>query len=64
MTFSGGFAIQQDFAWLTDIDPNSVVRNSHNMELHFEVVDFDEFLLLLEKHNEVKLVIPLKKHEW
>lgn len=26
VTFSGGFAIQQDFAWLTDIDPNSVVR--------------------------------------
>ena len=64
VTFNGGFAIQEDFAWLTDIDPTSVVRKSHNMELYFEVEDFDEFLLLLEKHKEVKLVHPPKKHEW
>lgn len=64
VTFSGGFAIQEDFAWLTDVDPVSVVRNSHNMELYFEVEDFDKFLLLLEKHKEVKLVHPPKKHEW
>lgn len=64
VTFSGGFAIQQDFAWLTDIDPTSVVRKSHNMELYFEVDDFDEFLHLLEKHKEVILVHPPKMHEW
>ena len=64
VTFSGGFAIQQDFAWLTDIDPASVVRHSNNMELYFEVENFDDFLLLLEKHKEVKLVHPPKKHEW
>lgn len=64
VTFNGGFAIQEDFAWLTDIDPTSVVRKSHNMELYFEVEDFDEFLLLLEKLKEVKLVHPPKKHEW
>lgn len=64
VTFSGGFAIQQDFAWLADIDPASVMRKSHNMELYFEVEDFDEFLLLLEKHKDVKLVNPPKKHEW
>lgn len=64
VTFNGGFAIQEDFAWLTDIAPTSVVRKSHNMELYFEVEDFDEFLLLLEKHKEVKLVHPPKKHEW
>ena len=63
VTFSGGFAIQQDFAWLTDIDPDSVIRNSHNMELYFEVDDFDEFLTLLEKHKEVELVHSPKKHE-
>ena len=64
VTFSGGFAIQQDFAWLTDIDPDSVIRNSHNMELYFEVDDFDEFLTLLEKHKEVELVHSPKKHKW
>ncbi|MBC5581147.1 VOC family protein [Anaerofilum sp. BX8] len=64
VTFSGGFAIQEDFAWLTDIDPDSVVRKSHNMELYFEVEDFDAFLHLLEQHSEVKLVHPPKKHDW
>ncbi len=64
VSFSGGFAIQQDFAWLTGIDPASVVQKSHNMELYFEVDDFDEFLLLLEQHPEVTLVHPPKKHEW
>lgn len=64
VTFSDGFAVQQDFAWLTDIEPDSVVRNSHNMELYFVVDDFDQFLLLLEKHKEVNLVHPPKKHEW
>ena len=34
------------------------------MQLYFEVEDFDEFLLLLEKHKEVKLVHPPKKYEW
>ena len=64
VTFSGGFAIQEDFAWLTDIDPATIVKKPHNMELYFEVEDFDAFLLLLEKHKEVKLVHPPKKHEW
>ena len=64
VTFSGGFAIQEDFAWLTDIDPDSFVRKSHNMELYFEVEDFDAFLHLLEQHSEVKLVHPPKKHDW
>ena len=64
VTFSGGFAVQEDFAWLTDIDPDSVVRKSHNMELYFEVEDFDAFLHLLEQHSEVKLVHPPKKHDW
>lgn len=64
VTFSGGFAIQQDFAWLTDIDPNSVVEGSNNMELYFEVEDFDGFLNKLKEHDEIELVHPPKKHEW
>ena len=64
VTFSGGFAIQQDFAWLADIDPDSIVRTSHNMELYFEVDDFEVFLNRLETHKEVKLVHQPKKHEW
>ena len=41
--FSGGFAIQQNFAWLTNLPPETVVTRAHNMELYFEVDDFDAF---------------------
>lgn len=63
VTFSGGFAIQQDFAWLTGLPPQSVQRKSHNMELYFEVEDFDGFLETL-KNFEVEYVHPPKTHDW
>lgn len=64
VTFSGGFAIQQNFAWLTDISEDSVIERPHNMELYFEVEDFDDFLKQLEAHPEISQVHPPKTHEW
>lgn len=64
VTFSGGFAIQQDFAWLTDIPADSVVEKSHNMELYFEVDDFDEFIEKLKNFKNAEYVHQPKKHEW
>ncbi len=64
VTFSGGFAIQQNFAWLTGLPEESVIENSHNMELYFEVGDFDEFLSRLRKHPDIEYVHPPKKHDW
>lgn len=64
VTFSGGFAIQEDFAWLTDLPEDSVKERSHNMELYFETEDFDGFLSLLDSRPEVELVHPPKKHAW
>ncbi|KZL90493.1 glyoxalase-like domain protein [Clostridium magnum DSM 2767] len=48
VTFSGGFAIQEDFAWLTDVPVNSVIEKSNNMELYFEV---DYFGKLYKNEN-------------
>jgi catechol 2,3-dioxygenase-like lactoylglutathione lyase family enzyme len=62
--FNGGFAIQQNFAWLTGLPSDSVVTRSHNMELYFEVDDFDQFLEKLSLHPEIDLVHPPKKHDW
>jgi catechol 2,3-dioxygenase-like lactoylglutathione lyase family enzyme len=62
--FSGGFAIQQNFAWLTNLPPDSVVTRAHNMELYFEVDEFDQFLEKLSLHPEIELVHPPKKHDW
>ncbi len=64
VTFSGGFAIQQNFSWLTNVPPESVVEKSHNMELYFEVDDFDAFLATLQSHPEIVLVHPPKKYDW
>lgn len=64
VTFSGGFAIQEDFAWLTNVSPDSVITKSNNMELYFEVEDFDAFLASLAKHPEIEFVHPPKKHDW
>lgn len=64
VTFSGGFAIQEDFAWLTDLPEDSVKERSHNMELYFETEDFDGFLSLLDSHPEVELIHHPKKHPW
>lgn len=62
--FSGGFYIQQEFATLLGLDPASVVQKSHNMELYFEVEDFDAFLKKLEGYPNIKYVHPPKKHDW
>ncbi|HZW49822.1 MAG TPA: VOC family protein [Bacillota bacterium] len=64
VTFSGGFGIQQDFAQLTNIAEDSVMRKSHNMELYFEVADFDAFLRKLKSHNDIVFVHPEKKYPW
>ena len=39
VTFSGGFAIQEKFAWLTGLAEDSVRSRPNNMELYFETDD-------------------------
>lgn len=64
ITFSGGFAIQEDFAWLTDLPVESVIEKSNNMELYFEVDDFDAFMQKIKDYKNIEYVHPPKKHEW
>ncbi|HEX3025794.1 MAG TPA: VOC family protein [Clostridia bacterium] len=64
VTFSGGFAIQQNFGWLCDIPENAIVSKSNNMELYFEVDNFDEFLNKLESYPDINYVNRPKTHEW
>lgn len=64
VTFSGGFAIQQDFAWLVDIPEQEMKEKSNNMELYFEVDNFDKFIEKLNAYSEVHFVHPPKKYEW
>ena len=64
VTVSGGFAVQEGLDWLLDIPKETMVWRPRNMELYFEVEDFDVFLEKLAAYPEVEQVHPPKKHEW
>ncbi|WP_088187793.1 VOC family protein [Desulfosporosinus sp. FKA] len=64
VTFSGGFAIQEDFAWLTNLSSGSVIEKPNNMELYFEVDDFEEFIAKLSTYESIEYVHLPKKYEW
>ena len=64
VTFSGGFAVQQDFDRLTGVPKSTILHQSHNMELYFEVDDFDAFTEKLRGHLDVELVHPPMTHAW
>ena len=64
VTVSGGFAVQEGLDWLLDIPKDTMVWRPRNMELYFEVEDFDAFLEKLAAYPEVEQVHPPKKHEW
>ncbi|KLU65910.1 glyoxalase-like domain protein [Desulfosporosinus acididurans] len=64
VTFSGGFAIQEDFAWLTNLSSGSVIKKSNNMELYFEVEDFEAFIAKLSAYESIEYVHLPKKYEW
>lgn len=64
VTFSGGFAIQQNFGWLTNIPESEIVSKSNNMELYFEVDDFDAFIKQLDTRGDIVYVNKPMTHEW
>lgn len=64
VTFSGGFAIQQNFAWLTGLEEKDITVKSNNMELYFEVDDFDAFAAKLEKRKDVRYLNKPMTHDW
>ncbi|MDW7733384.1 MAG: VOC family protein [Methanolobus sp.] len=64
VVFSGGFAIQFNFADIVSVDKDSVMKRSHNFELYFEEDDFDSFIEHLKKFDDIENVHPPKKHDW
>lgn len=64
ISFDGGFALQQNFDWLVDISASEIISKSCNMELYFEVTDFDQFIKKLTAYPNIKYVHPVKKHSW
>ena len=64
VSFNGGFAIQYNFDQLLGLEPDSVIKRSHNFELYFEEDDFDAFLKKIEQRDDIEYVHPVKKYEW
>ena len=64
VTFSGGFAIQQDFGWLTGMPEDEIIPKANNMELYFEVDDFDAFQRKLEVRSDIVYLNRPMTHEW
>ncbi len=64
VTMSGGFALQQNFGWLIGSSEESIIKKSNNMELYFEVDDFDDFINKLKNHVNVEYVHEEKIYEW
>ncbi len=58
--FSGGFAIQLNFADIIGIDKTTIKSKSHNFELYFEEDDFDGFLEKLKQSQTLSMFIPRK----
>ena len=64
VTLSGGFALQQEFAWLCDLPKDAVLQKSNNMELYFDAEDFDAFIQKLAQYPEIQYVHDVKTYEW
>lgn len=64
VTFHGGFAIQEDFAELLGLESETVMTRSHNMELYFEVDDFDGFMDRISEFEGIRFVHDPKTYEW
>ena len=64
VTLSGGFALQEDFMWLASLPEEPSYNKSYNMELYFEVDDFDSFLEKLGAFPDIEKVHPPIKHDW
>ena len=60
LTFSGGFAVQQNFAKATGIPTYAVMKSAHNIELYFETEDLDAFIQKLDCYPDVTFLHPLK----
>lgn len=64
VTFSGGFAVQEDFSWLIGLAEQPSYQKSCEMELYFETDDFDAFLEKLAGFPEAEMVHAPKKYDW
>ena len=64
ISFTGGLSLQQEFDWLVSVPKETVLKRSHNMELAFEIRDFDGFLEKLGQYPGIEYLGEVIEHSW
>ncbi|MCO1603649.1 VOC family protein [Desulfosporosinus nitroreducens] len=64
VSFGAGFSIQEKYAELIGINPNSVLRQSNNFQLYFEVEDLDSWNTRIKNINSLEYIHDIKEYEW
>jgi len=64
VSFAGGFALQQDFDWLTGIPANEMKNKENNCEIGFEGEDFGDFVKRLKARHDVVILHDVSEHSW
>ncbi len=64
VTLSGGFSLQEDFARIGRLPEEPTYDKCYNMELYFDVDDFEGFMEKLNAFPYVERVHPPVKYDW
>ena len=64
VSFTCGLSLQQEFDWLVSVPKETVLKRSHNMELAFEIRDFDGFLEKLGQYPGIEYLGEVIEHSW
>lgn len=63
LTFSGGFALQQDYSGLLGVD-GLKFGHANDHELYFEEEELDAFIAGLEARGDIEFLHPVKEYPW
>lgn len=64
IAFSSGLSIQLNYDLLCDFAKETIIQKPHNMELYFEVEDFDHLMKKLDNYPKLKYLHPPKVYDW
>lgn len=59
-----GFSLQQGYAELVGLSPDSVKEKEHNFQLYFEVTNLDDFFAELKNIPDLQWVHEIKEYPW
>ena len=66
IVFEGDFSFQQKehFAQMISVELSSVLTQSHNAELYFEIDDFDDLMQKLADRDDLEFLHSIRLHDW